>query len=151
MTTATATKTPLPWAEDDGGRAAAGYKGSTRDCVTRAAAIATGTDYATVYKMMHQAGNRHGQKSAARTGVPYQAAGEIMRDHFHWKYISYATGPVRHLTREDMPALPILIASLKRDHWCAIIDGTVRDTWCAVDRFNNGRLSRVAGIWIPSK
>lgn len=34
---------------DDGGRAAAGYRGKGRDCVCRAVAIATGRPYATVY------------------------------------------------------------------------------------------------------
>lgn len=34
---------------DDGGRAQAGYKGSTGDCVTRAIAIATGKPYSEVY------------------------------------------------------------------------------------------------------
>ena len=34
---------------DDGGRAAAGYKGETNDCACRAIAIATGMPYQKVY------------------------------------------------------------------------------------------------------
>lgn len=34
---------------NDGGRAAAGYRGETGDCACRAVAIATGLPYATVY------------------------------------------------------------------------------------------------------
>lgn len=36
--------------KDDGGRGAAGFSGSTRDCVTRAIAIASQRPYAEVYE-----------------------------------------------------------------------------------------------------
>ena len=39
---------------NDGGRAAAGYKGSADDCVTRAVAIATERPYQEVYEEMTQ-------------------------------------------------------------------------------------------------
>ena len=39
----------LPFARDDGGRAAAGFKGSAGDCVARSVAIASGRPYAEVY------------------------------------------------------------------------------------------------------
>ena len=35
----------MEYIHDDGGRVAAGYKGKTGDCVTRAIAIATGKPY----------------------------------------------------------------------------------------------------------
>jgi len=37
----------------DGGRAAAGYKGMTGDCVTRSIAIATGKTYQEVYDALN--------------------------------------------------------------------------------------------------
>ena len=51
---------------NDGGRAAAGYKGSTGDCVVRAIAIATGQNYQKVYEGVNQIAG----KKVARTGVP---------------------------------------------------------------------------------
>ena len=38
----------------DGGRAAAGYKGKTGDCVARSIAIATGKPYQEVYEALNQ-------------------------------------------------------------------------------------------------
>jgi hypothetical protein len=43
------------WVYDDGGRADAGYRGLADDCVTRAIAIATGTEYALIYVASHDA------------------------------------------------------------------------------------------------
>ena len=60
---------------DDGGRAAADYKGTTGDCVTRAVAIATGLPYQEVYDAVNalatgeRTGKRTRGKSNARTGV----------------------------------------------------------------------------------
>lgn len=62
--------TTVPWDEDDGGRAAAGFKGDTGDCVTRAISIATGRPYREVYDMVNAAGNKAGRKSAAHTVPP---------------------------------------------------------------------------------
>lgn len=140
----------LPITLTDGGRAEAGYKGTAGDCVTRAVAVATGSPYADVYKLMHEAGNKHGSKSAARTGVPPAASGEVMREHFGWHYISYATGGAKYLTAEDMPDLPAFCAVLTRPHWVAVVGGVVHDTWDSrtPKRGRPGR-SRVAGLWVP--
>jgi len=59
----------------DGGRAAAGYKGMTGDCVTRSIAIATGKTYQEVYDALNQLapaermGKRKKKRSSSRTGV----------------------------------------------------------------------------------
>src|SRR5215469_13132423 len=42
------------WVYDDGGRAAAGFKGKTGDCVTRAIAIALEKPYAEVYESINE-------------------------------------------------------------------------------------------------
>jgi hypothetical protein len=44
----------MPWVNDDGGRADAGFTGHTRDCVVRAIAIATGRSYLNVYSSLHR-------------------------------------------------------------------------------------------------
>jgi hypothetical protein len=61
--------------DDDGGRAAAGFRGSAADCTTRAIAIATGEPYIEVYEAINAAGKaerrskRRTGRSVARTGV----------------------------------------------------------------------------------
>ena len=44
----------IPFIYNDGGRAAAGFKGNTRDCVTRAIAIVTGKPYKEVYDALNE-------------------------------------------------------------------------------------------------
>jgi hypothetical protein len=65
----------MTWVQDDGGRAAAGYRGEAGDCVARAVAIATGLPYQEVYDAINIAGNgervtwKRRRRSGARTGV----------------------------------------------------------------------------------
>jgi hypothetical protein len=60
---------------DDGGRAAAGYKGKTGDCACRAIAIATCVPYQIVYDMLNEHASyqritkRQRSRGSARTGV----------------------------------------------------------------------------------
>ena len=60
---------------DDGGRAAAGFRGDAGDCVTRAIAIATRQDYLTVYHSLNalakseRTGKSKRGVSSARNGV----------------------------------------------------------------------------------
>ena len=64
----------MKWVWDDGGRAAAGFRGLAGDCVCRAIAIASGQDYRVVYNAINkyaQGGyplRRRGLRSSARTG-----------------------------------------------------------------------------------
>ena len=61
----------LPFVHDDGGRAAAGFKGEARDCVTRAIAIATGLPYREVYDTINEVAEdeRIGKRRNAVTPV----------------------------------------------------------------------------------
>ena len=61
------------WTFNDGGRAAAGYKGTAGDCVTRALAIATGESYAEVYAEVTQRAGK-----TARNGVPKHVGREFL-------------------------------------------------------------------------
>ena len=60
---------------DDGGRAAAGFRGDAGDCVTRAIAIATHQDYLSVYHSLNalakseRTGKSKRGVSSARNGV----------------------------------------------------------------------------------
>jgi|AGTN01.1.fsa_nt_gi hypothetical protein len=66
----------MPWVFDDGGRGAAGFKGSASDCVTRSIAIATGLPYREVYDALNELAAterpRRGSRSSSRTGVKKQ-------------------------------------------------------------------------------
>ena len=74
----------MEFVRDDGGRAAAGYKGEASDCVCRAIAIATGLPYQTVYDALNglaaneRPARRKRGKSSSRTGV-YKATFIVFR------------------------------------------------------------------------
>ena len=69
---------------DDGGRTAAGFKGTTGDCVCRAIAIASGMPYKEVYNLINEFGKRDHRstrksgRSSARTGVYKDTIKRIM-------------------------------------------------------------------------
>ncbi len=125
----------MEYVYDDGGRNIAGYKGSTGDCATRAIAIATNTDYKTVYDLVNSfcakekpSKRRHGN-SSARTGVHTVTMQAIMK-HLEWKWIPTMTigsGCRVHLKTEELP-LGRIITRLSR-HYTAVIDGVLHDTY----------------------
>lgn len=140
------------WVYDDGGRAAAGYKGATGDCVTRSIAIATGLPYRHVYDLVNRYGRQmrtrkypDGRKSAARTGLPTPATRKMMADlGWHWVPLTkIGTGCRVHLRADELPAGP-LIARVSR-HWCAVIDGVIHDT----SDPSRGGTRCVYGIYLP--
>jgi hypothetical protein len=63
-------RTMIGFELDDGGRAAAGFRGSAGDCVTRAVAIATGRPYRQVYDDLAELALAYGRRRrSARDGV----------------------------------------------------------------------------------
>lgn len=124
----------LGFVRDDGGRAAAGYKGTTGDCVCRAIAIATGLPYQRVYDDLNELGRRERRskqrrgKSSARTGV-YKPTIRRYMESLGWQWHStmgIGTGCQVHLRRDELPA-GRLVVSVSR-HTVAVIDGTIHDT-----------------------
>ncbi len=134
----------IGYAYDDGGRAAAGFKGSTGDCVVRAIAIATGTPYREVYDALHAGikefakGRSKAAKRAARGGG---RKGTTPRNGVHpkvyraylaglgWTWVptmGIGTGCTVHLRADQLPAGRI-IARLSR-HVVALVDGMIHDT-----------------------
>lgn len=118
----------------DGGRAAAGYRGETGDCVTRAVAIATGLPYQQVYDDINESakgertGKRKRGKSTARQGV-YKATIRKYLASLGWKWtptMQIGSGCTVHLRADELPS-GRLIVSLSR-HICAVIDGVIYDT-----------------------
>jgi hypothetical protein len=133
----------MTWVENDGGRAAAGFKGHTGDCVTRAIAIATGLSYQEVYDALHEAvlndrrlmaklelryGANARRHASPRTGVQ-RSIYQPYLESLGWEWVPtmhIGSGTTMHLWPDELPEGRI-IARLSR-HVCAVIDGIVHDT-----------------------
>lgn len=124
----------MPWCYDDGGRAAAGYRGTAGDCAVRAAAIATGSDYAALYERINavakneRLGRRRRTRSSARNGVHRDTLHTVLAEHgFEWiSLMGIGTGCTMRLTAGELPA-GRLVVRLSR-HYAAVIDGVLHDT-----------------------
>jgi hypothetical protein len=131
---------------DDGGREAAGFKGKTGDCVTRAITIATEKPYREVYDALWdhlrdyasehrdrnakriQRGRGH-RGTTPRNGVSKKVYGQYLAK-FGWKWtptMRVGQGCKVHLRADELPP-GRLIVKLSR-HLVAVIDGAVHDTY----------------------
>lgn len=118
----------------DGGRAAAGYKGMARDCVTRSIAIATGTSYREVYDALNRlastecTGRRKRKRSNSRAGV-FRRTYQRYLESLGWRWTStmaIGSGCQAHLRVSELPQGPLLVKVSK--HLTAVIDGVIYDT-----------------------
>lgn len=131
----------IPFQYNDGGRAAAGFKGSADDCVCRAIAIASGRSYQEVYDAINEAGKAEqhvrgkvgrqfarGKGSSARTGVIKRTTRALLASMgWHWVPImGIGTGCTVHLRADELPKGRIIVA-LSR-HMAAVVDGVLHDT-----------------------
>ena len=120
---------------NDGGREAAGYKGSTGDCVTRAIAIVTGKPYKEVYNEINvlaeaeRTGKRKKKKSHARTGVYKRTIRKYMESlGYQWiPTMQIGEGCKVHLRSDELPAGRLVVSVSK--HSTAMIDGVINDTY----------------------
>ena len=123
---------------NDGGRALAGFKGDTGDCVTRAITICAGLDYQEVYDAMAQGNatqrkSKHskGGKRTAREGIQVQR--KWFKDYmaalgFVWTpTMGIGTGCKVHLTDGELPDGRIICAVSK--HYTTVIDGVINDIY----------------------
>ncbi len=122
-----------PYVYDDGGRAAAGYKGETGDCGVRAAAIVTGLSYQEVYDDLNAMGKAEKvrgktKRSNSRTGISTKTLGRYLEARgFEWvPTMGIGTGCQVHLKSDELPGGTI-VARVSR-HYAAVIDGVVHDT-----------------------
>lgn len=119
--------------KDDGGRAAAGYKGSAGDCVARAVAIASGRPYSEIYAALSQmTGTERKSKGAtARNGIHTSRKWfkDFMRSlGFTWTpTMGIGTGCKVHLTDGELPSGRLVVAVSR--HYTAVVDGVVHDTY----------------------
>jgi hypothetical protein len=119
---------------NDGGRAAAGYKGLAGDCVTRSIAIVTGKPYQEVYDALNalakseRTGKRKPDKSSSRSGVYKQTYRRYM-DSLGWVWtptMAIGSGCRVHLSASELPSGRLLV--LVSQHLTAVLDGVMHDT-----------------------
>jgi len=128
---------------NDGGRAAAGFKGTAGDCVARAIAIVSGRPYAEVYARLasgtgtQRASKRTKRRSAsARNGINTKRKwfDDYMRElGFVWTpTMQIGQGCKVHLRADELPAGKLIVSVSK--HFTAVIDGELHDTYdCSRD------------------
>lgn len=117
---------------DDGGRKAAGYTGTTGDCVCRAIAIATEKPYQEVYDLINEFAKSERKtklkgKSSARTGVYKDTIRKVMA-HLGWRWVNTMTigsGCKVHLRDGELPMGRLVVSVSK--HEVAVIDGVIHD------------------------
>lgn len=118
----------------DGGRAAAGYKGKTGDCVTRSIAIATGKPYREVYDALNQLalserrGTRTRKRSNSHTGV-FRKTYQRYLESLGWLWtstMSIGSGCRVHLRASELPPGPLVVKASR--HLTVVIDGVLYDT-----------------------
>ena len=146
---------------NDGGRADAGRKGTTGDCVCRAICIATGLPYEQVYKRLaegnaNQRMSRGTRFSKARTGRQTASYGisttrkwfkDYMRElGFEWTPTMHiGSGCTTHLKSDELPKGKLVVAVSK--HLTSVIDGVLNDTHDC----SRGGTRCVYGYWKLSK
>jgi hypothetical protein len=140
--------------KDDGGRAMAGYNGTTGDCACRALAIVTGMGYQTAYDLINtwavreRRGKRKRGISNARTGV-YSTTFRKIMESLGWQWVpcmGIGTGCKVHLSASELPSGRLLVCVSK--HYTAVIDGVIHDIYDP-RRSENGRATRcVYGYYI---
>jgi hypothetical protein len=143
---------------NDGGREAAGFRGKTGDCVTRAIAIATKKPYREVYddltvlikndKKIAKANlKRKTPVTSPRDGVDKHIIKQYLDSlGWHWKpLMGIGTGCRVHLRKDELPK-GRLIVSLSR-HLVAVLDGVLHDTY---DSTRDGERC-VYGYWYKSQ
>ena len=127
---------------NDGGRAAAGYRGNTGDCVVRAIAIATGKPYKEVYNALWAGGIFF--KETSRTSVAKRMSDKttsprngVNRRVYHpyllslgmvWTPTMFIGQGCRvHLQADELPG-GILIVRVSK-HLTTMVDGVINDTF----------------------
>lgn len=127
---------------NDGGRAAAGYKGKAGDCVCRAVAIASGRPYQEIYDRLAKgnAAQRKGKRSRPSKGDGQETAdhGIIVRRKWFKDYMvelgatwvptmKIGSGCQVHLRSDELPAGRLVVAVSR--HYTTVINGVINDTY----------------------
>lgn len=155
----------MPVVIDDGGRAAAGFRGRAGDCVTRAIAIASGRPYREVYDALAE--GTGSQRASARVGKRGRTAARGIHTTRKWfRELMHAwgatwtptmrigSGCTVHLCAGELPMGRLVVHVSK--HSVAVIDGVIHDTFdpqrSTMYFGDDGRIARTAercvyGYW----
>ena len=125
----------MNYKQNDGGRQAAGYKGTAGDCGARAIAIALGLDYKSVYKELAQANADNGRAKSARNGISKDIYSEVLR-RYGWVWMQAPKFAGRKARCSDMPAGSVI--AKQANHYVAVIDGVANDIWDSTERMVYG-------------
>jgi hypothetical protein len=118
---------------NDGGRAAAGYKGVVGDCFVRALTIAGQYDYQEIYDLVNSmaVGERRGKRkryvSSARNGV-YRICQRKVMNHLDWTWVPtmfIGSGCNIHLRDTELPSGRLVVCISR--HFVAVINGVIND------------------------
>jgi hypothetical protein len=101
----------MEFVHTDGGRAAAGFKGTAGDCACRAIAIVSGRPYREVYDELNAFGTKERPRkwkttrSSARTGVWKDSLREyLLSQGYVWTAtMKIGQGCLVHLRKEELP------------------------------------------------
>ena len=114
----------IEYTYNDGGRIAAGFKGSCGDCVTRALAILTGEPYKECYDALALAQQNAGLAKSARNGIHRKVYTPVYQAYGLEK-IALPPGP-KPTFAEAYARHGDCIVSTSR-HVCAIVAGALDD------------------------
>ncbi len=120
----------------DGGRAAAGFKGTAGDCVARALTIATARPYREIYDRLAegnatQRASKHCKKRSRSANNGVFTGRKWFKDYmaelgFKWTpTMQIGQGCTVHMRADELPG-GVLIVRASR-HMCAVIDGVAYD------------------------
>ena len=134
---------------NDGGREAAGFKGTAGDCVVRAVAIAEGADYRETYNSVNAfiSGSRKCKairRSSSRTGVMSTVTRKFLAAR-GWRWVptmGIGTGTRVHLRADELPPGKLIVKL--SGHLTVVIDGVIHDTYNP----DRGGSRCVYGYWI---
>ena len=136
---------------DDGGRAAAGFKGTAGDCAVRAVAIAAKMPYQEAYDLINRLSKnekpskRRRGKSSSRTGV-HRVTFKKVLEELGWSWtptMQIGSGCTVHVREDELPSGRLILNLSK--HYAAFLDGVLHDTY---DDSRDGTRC-VYGYWCP--
>ncbi len=131
----------LKFEVDDGGRAAAGYKGQAGDCVVRSISIVTGMPYQKIYDDLLKANKEFRNTSRTKLARSLKQKNDSPRSGTHRvvlkKYLAQlgfqwtptmfvGKGCKVHLKKEELPSGTLLVSCSK--HITVVKDGILYDT-----------------------
>ena len=134
-------RSDLKFEVNDGGRAAAGYKGQAGDCVVRSIAIVTGLPYQKVYDDLFKANEEFRNTSRTKLAKSLKQKNDSPRSGTHRivlkKYLAQLNfkwtptmfvgqGCKVHLKKKELPSGTLLISCSK--HITVVKDGILHDT-----------------------